>query len=44
MVCDMQACSDMAIKGFPTWVVNGQKYEGEQSLADLEEEMAANME
>jgi len=34
-----QACSDIGIRGFPTWVINGQNYEGEQSLDNLEADL-----
>ena len=30
------ACTEADIKGFPTWVVAGEKLEGEQTLASLE--------
>lgn len=30
-----QTCLDAGITGFPTWEVNGEKYEGSQSLQDL---------
>lgn len=30
-----QACSDAGIQGYPTWIINGQKYEGGQSLDKL---------
>jgi len=35
--CDEKAeeCSSQGVTGYPTWVFNGQKYEGEQSFADL---------
>uniref|UniRef100_A0A061R331 Vkor-domain-containing protein n=1 Tax=Tetraselmis sp. GSL018 TaxID=582737 RepID=A0A061R331_9CHLO len=34
-----KACSDVGIRGFPTWVINGQKYEGEQTFEQLQEEL-----
>jgi 2-hydroxychromene-2-carboxylate isomerase len=36
----VQACSDIGIRGFPTWVINGKNYEGEQSLENLEADLA----
>ncbi|MEM4711314.1 MAG: peptidylprolyl isomerase [Candidatus Woesearchaeota archaeon] len=30
-----QACIDANIEGYPTWIINGKKYPGEQSLATL---------
>jgi len=35
-----KACSDIGIRGFPTWVINGKDYEGEQSLENLEADLA----
>ncbi|MFH1174062.1 MAG: peptidylprolyl isomerase [archaeon] len=29
------ACKEAGISGYPTWIINGQKYEGEQSLESL---------
>lgn len=35
--CDknVQACDEAAVRGYPTWLINGQKYEGEQTLEEL---------
>lgn len=30
-----QACSDAGVGGYPTWVIDGKKYEGAQSLDNL---------
>jgi uncharacterized membrane protein len=30
-----QVCTDAGVEGYPTWVINGKTYAGEQKLADL---------
>ena len=30
-----EACNQLGIKGYPTWIINGQKYEGTQTLQEL---------
>ena len=32
---EMQKCIDAGINGYPTWFINGKKYEGVQSLEGL---------
>lgn len=33
----VQACNDAGITGYPTWIINGKKYQGAQSLDKLKE-------
>ena len=35
--CDKNApaCDEAGIRGYPTWIINGQKYEGEQTIEEL---------
>mmetsp|Transcript_12734 Transcript_12734/g.24030 ORF Transcript_12734/g.24030 Transcript_12734/m.24030 type:complete len:84 (+) Transcript_12734:3205-3456(+) len=30
------ACESNDVRGFPTWIINGEKIEGDQTLEDLE--------
>lgn len=32
-------CSAVGLQSFPTWIINGEKLEGEQSFAKLEEKL-----
>jgi len=34
---DTQACIDLGIEGTPTWIINGQKYTGVQTIEKLKE-------
>ncbi len=34
---ERQICQDVGIRATPTWIINGQKYEGVQSLENLKE-------
>ena len=34
---DTEVCINLDIKGTPTWIINGQKYEGYQSIEKLKE-------
>jgi glutaredoxin len=32
---DAAACTDAGIQGYPTWIINGTSYAGEQNIYDL---------
>ena len=36
-----QECMDANLSGFPAWIINGKKLDGEQSFDKLEAELAA---
>ena len=37
-IAERQNCTDAGINSYPTWFINGKKYEGVQSLEELKKE------